>query len=220
MKYVVAIALVFAAAASSAHADRRNDPRMDKIRKLYAQGDYAGVRAELLTAYEVAPAPALLFALGQVELNLGNYQAAIDYYERFLATAPAAEQAALAQQAIGAARFRLSEPAQEPLPVTPLEPVKDEPLERDPPPDPGEQPEQPPSRDARWTVTHTGFVAFGGAAMLLGAGLLYYSHSLGSDRSGSLSDYDSRLAQARTTRWTGAGIMAAGTLIVGVTVVW
>ena len=69
-------------------------------------------------------------------------------------------------------------------------------------------------------MTHTGFVAFGGAAILLGAGLLYYSHSLGNDHGGTLMEYDRRLEQARTTRWTGIGIAAAGTLIVGVTLAW
>lgn len=69
-------------------------------------------------------------------------------------------------------------------------------------------------------MTHTGFVAFGGAAMLLGAGLLYYSHSLGNDHGGTLMEYDRRLDRARTTRWTGLGIAAAGTLIVGVTLAW
>jgi tetratricopeptide (TPR) repeat protein len=213
---VVIITLVIAAVASSAYADPRNDARMEKIRKLYAKGDYEGVRSELLEAYDVAPAPALLFALGQVELNLGNYQAAIDYYDQFLRTSPAPDQAALAQQAIGAARMRLTQPVQDPPPMAPLEPVQPQTKLPEQP----ERPEQPLVPPKRWTVTHTGFVAFGGAAMLLGAGLLYYSNSLGNDRSGSLSDYDSRLTQARTTRLTGAGIAAAGALIIGVTVVW
>jgi hypothetical protein len=50
-----------------------------------------------------------LFALGQVELNLGHFAKAIDYYERFIASEPGAEQTALAQQAIGAARAKLAE---------------------------------------------------------------------------------------------------------------
>jgi hypothetical protein len=49
---------------------------------------------------------------------------------------------------------------------------------------------------------------------------LYYSHSLGNDHSGSLMDYDHRLQQAKTTRWTGIGIAAAGALVVGVTLAW
>jgi tetratricopeptide (TPR) repeat protein len=184
---------------------------MERIRQLYAKADYEGVRAELLAAYKDAPEPALLFALGQVELNLGNYKSAIDYYEKFIATRPADEQVALAQQGIGAARFRLSEPERAPPAPTPLEATLAV----------REQPDQPPPPpEKHWTVTHTGFVAFGGAAVLLGAGLLYYSHSLGNDRSGTLMDYDHRLGQARSTRWTGIGIAAAGTLVIGVTLAW
>jgi hypothetical protein len=33
-------------------------------------------------------------------------------------------------------------------------------------------------------------------------------------------DYDHRLDQARTTRLTGIGIAAAGTLVIGVTLAW
>lgn len=199
------VTLVLVAAPLSAHAD--DDARMQRVRDLYAKGDYDGVKRELLAQYDDKPEPALLFALGQVELNLGNYQAAIDYYERFIATSPSDEQVALAQQAIGAARIRLAEPPPEPPPVIVA-----------PPPEEPEQPE--PVRTKRWTLTHTGLVAFGGAAALLGAGLLYYSHRLGNDQSGTLMDYDARLDQARTTRLTGAGIAAAGTLLVGVTLLW
>lgn len=215
MKWVCVIALVAATLCTPALADTAKDKRMGRIRELYAKADYEGVRAELLEAYEDAPEPALLFALGQVELNLGNYKSAIEYYEKFIATRPADDQVALAQQGIGAARFRLSEPEREPPPPTPLEPTG--PVasgERDP----VETPDQPAGK--RWTVTHTGFVAFGGAAMLLGAGLLYYSHSLGNDRGGTLMEYDRRLDQARTTRWAALGVAAAGTLIVGVTLAW
>lgn len=217
MKQLAVIALAAITLATPlAHADRKPSPEpgdpMRKVRELYAKGDYEGVRAELLAQYELDPRPALLFALGQVELNLGNYQAAIDYYERFIATSPAEDQVALAQQAIGAARIRLAEPQPEPPAPTPVV-AADTRREIDQP-----EPERP--REKRWTMTHTGLVVFGGAAMLLGGGLLYYSHSLGNDRSGTLAQYDSRLDQARTTRWTGIGVAAAGTLLVGVTVAW
>jgi tetratricopeptide (TPR) repeat protein len=222
MRIVWVIALVLGALCAPVRAGSPKDKgdehgqreRMERIRELYAKADYEGVRTELLAAYDEAPEPALLFALGQVELNLGNYKSAIEYYEKFIATRPADDQVALAQQGIGAARFRLSEPEREPSPPTPLEPTV--PVVRAG----HETPEEPPPPKKRWTVTHTGFVAFGSAAVLLGAGLLYYSHSLGNDRSGSLMDYDHRLAQARTTRWTGIGIAAAGTLIIGVTLAW
>ncbi len=206
MKVVAAIALILLVGAGRAHADSGPTGRPDywqHIRALFDAGDYAGAKRELLEVYAIEPSAAVLFALGQAELNLGNYQAAIDYYERFIATNPSADQVGLAQQGIGAARLKLSEPVDTAPP--------------DPPPAPPEQP-RPPAK--RWTLTHTGVVALGGAAVLVGGGLLLYSRSLGNDHSGTLSQYDARVDQARTTRWTGLGIAAAGTLAIGVTLVW
>ncbi|NVB77063.1 MAG: hypothetical protein HOV81_01590 [Kofleriaceae bacterium] len=192
-RLALAVALV-AATSHVAHADEPSPttPQTDiaRIRELYARGDYEGVRHELLLQYESSQDPALLFALGQVELNLGNYDAAIGYYEQFIASSPGDDQVALAQQAIGAARMKQK---QQP------DVVVEKPLPR-----------------RRWYVEDTGFVALGGAALLVGGGLLAYSYRLGSDRSGTLSDYDARVDFARTTRWTGIGVAAGGALVVGV----
>lgn len=212
MRILVLLALLLGVATTSAFAGGHKSERMEKIRKLYAKGDYDGVRIELLAQYEDAPEPALLFALGQVELNLGHYKEAIDYYQRFLETKPADDQVSLAQQAIGAARMRMSEPEPPPPPPPPKVLVITKTVH--------DEPERPPPATKHWTLTQTGLVAFGGAATLLGAGLLWYAHSLGNDHSGTLSQYDARLDQARTTRWTGAGVGAAGLLLVGVAFAW
>src|SRR5262245_20944396 len=84
--------------------------RITRARSLLEHGDAKAARTELATAYKSDPRPDLLFALGQVELNLGNFQVAIDYYEKFIATGPGEEQVSLAEQGIGAARLRLSQP--------------------------------------------------------------------------------------------------------------
>lgn len=211
MKLAAVLALVVATATVRADTPPKPNgppPIFDKIRELYERGDYEGVRRELLELYQLSPSPSLLFALGQAELNLGNYEAAIDYYDKFIATNPSPEQVALAQQAIGAARIKLAEPKPDKPPPPPDDP---EPL---PPPPPGEP------EGKRWTLTHTGLVAFGGAAVVLGTGLLLYSRSMGNDRSGTLSSYDRRVDEAHTMRWTGIGIASAGTLLIGVTVLW
>lgn len=187
-RLALAVALVVATL-HVAHADEpQPQANMDRIRELYARGDFEGVRRDLIVQYETSHDSALLFALGQVELNLGNYGAAIDYYEKFIATSPADDQVALAQQAIGAARMKQR---QRPAAVKPL-----------------------PRR--RWYVEDTGFVALGGAALVVGGGLLVYSQRLGNDHSGTLADYDARVDLARTTRWTGVGVAAGGALVVGV----
>jgi len=162
---------------------------MARIRELYEQHDYLGVRTELLAEWERTKHPSLLFALGQVELNLEHYQAAIDYYEKFMASTTDQDQIALAQQAIGAARMRIAQP----------------------------KPEAKPLRHRRWYVEDSGLVALGGLAVGVGTGLFVYGNRLGNDRSGTLADYDDRTGTARTVQWTGIAVGSAGLLTIGVT---
>lgn len=175
--------------ATRAGADTVDD-HLAKVRELYDKGDFVHARDELLSAYKIEQRPALLFALGQVELNIGHYEKAIAYYEQFIATEPSAEQVALAQQAIGAARARLAEKPQ----VVP------------PPP-------PPPHRD--WDIEDTGLTALGGTTVLVGAGLIVYAHRLAGDGSGTLSDYEDRISQAELTQWIGVGCIAAGVVAIG-----
>jgi tetratricopeptide (TPR) repeat protein len=175
--------------ATSAGAETVED-HLAKVRQFYDKGDFARARDELLAAYQLEPRPDLLFALGQVELNIGHYEKAIDYYERFIATDPSSDQVALAQQAIGAARARRAEKA----PIVP-------------------PPRPPPHRE--WDTENTGIAALGGTTLLVGVGLFAYGHRLAGDRSGTLSEYNDRLSQAELTQWIGVGCAAAGALAVG-----
>ncbi|HEX4416666.1 MAG TPA: hypothetical protein VH165_02150 [Kofleriaceae bacterium] len=168
------------------------DQHLEKVRALYDKGDFSHARDELLAAYQADARPELLFALGQVELNLGHFQAAIDYYQHFIATGPTAEQAALAEQAIGAARARLTE---KPATVAPP---------RAP---------QPPHR--AWDVADSALAAFGGTAVIAGAGLLAYTRELAENHRGTLHAYNQRISHATITQWTGAGCLAGGVLALG-----
>ena len=175
------------------------DQHLARVRELYDKGDFARARDELLAAYKLEPRPELLFALGQVELNTGRFENAIDYYEQFLASGPAADQAALAQQAIGAARARLAE---KPRVVASPRP-----------------PRPPPHR--AWDGADTGILALGVIAVGSGAGVFAYGRQLAGDRSGTLSAYNRRLSQAALTQWLGVGGAAAGLLaIAGAIVRW
>lgn len=195
----IATALVIAGLAVTTAA--RADPVDDHVargRQLYDQGDFPHARDELVAAYQLEPRPELLFALGQVELQLGRFAQAIDDYQRFIATNPAADQIALAQQAIGAARARLAEkPAAPPRP----------------PPRPAAPPRPPPQ--PRWDDADTGLVMLGGAIMVLGGGLIDYGHHRAGDHSGTLSQYNDRLSSATLAEWSGAGCLAAGAAVLG-----
>jgi tetratricopeptide (TPR) repeat protein len=194
-RHIAAALVIAAAAATTARADPVDD-RVARGRRLYDQGDFVHARDELVAAYQLEPRAELLFALGQVELNLGRFAQAIDYYQRFLATSPAADQVALAQQAIGAARARLAEQAAPPRLA--------------PPPTPTRPPPQP-----RWDDADTGLVALGGALMLGGAALVIDGHHRAGDHSGTLSQYNDRLSSAALVEWGGAGCLAVGAVVLG-----
>jgi tetratricopeptide (TPR) repeat protein len=204
MRTAITGALVLLLAATSARADEPEPESrpcgipclIAKARDKLKHGDAAGARDDLLTAYALVPQPALLFALGQVELELGNNTAAIRYYEQFIASEPGEEQVALAQQAIGAARMRIARPVEKTKP--------------DPP---------KPRIEHRWRIENTGLVLLGGAALAVAGGLLYTANLQGNDASGTLKEFDDRLDQARTLRLTGVGVAAAGGLAIGLAVV-
>ena len=197
--------LVLACATATAVADGKREDRivddaLARVRDHLANQDLTAARALLLDTYAKHPRPDLLFALGQVELNLGNYAEAIDYYERFLATNPSSEQAALAQQAIGAARGLADQPAPATSPPTATTP--------------------PPPRLVRdWDGLTTALVVIGGTAALAGGGVAGYGYHLGRDRSGTLSDYDARLDRSRTLQRAGVAISAGGALVIGAALV-
>ncbi len=190
---ILAIACLAVFGLARAHADPIDD-HVAAGRALFDKGDYLHARDELLAAYQIDARPELLFALGQCELNLEHYAVAIDYYEKYLATQPGDDQAALAQQAIGAARARIAEAKRK---------------SEQPPPPP------PPVMRRRWDTLDTELAAIGAGGIGLGVGLVLYGRKLGNDRSGKLSDYDSRYARAQVTQYAGIGCVAAGLATIG-----
>lgn len=219
MRRVAIAAVIEIALGVCAYADEpcATECRVARARMMLEHGDAKGARTELTIAYKADPRPDLLFALGQVELNLGNFQVAIDYYEKFIATDPGEEQVSLAEQAIGAARMRLAQPdgseldKQNPAPTGPAPTTT---------PNAGATPpagvqQRFVTRPRAWDRENTGIVALGGAAIAGGGVLLYYAQHQANDHSGTLSEYDGRLHDARITRLTGAGVATAGVLVIG-----
>lgn len=193
---IIACAMISASAAADEGPTPPDDEVMIKIRELYANGDLPGVRRELLAAYEATKHPALLFALGQIEFNLKNWRAAIDWYEKFIATAPLEEQVALAQQGIGAARIEMQRERDRPPPAPP-----------------------PVPRRREWHRSDTITVAIGGGAAVLGTAAFFYGRRLGNDHRGTLADYDARTERARLFQWSGGALFVAGLVTAGITLV-
>jgi tetratricopeptide (TPR) repeat protein len=190
---------LLAAAPTRAHADddesNLRGPCID-MRKAYAAGDYESAREFALDCYALVPTPQLLFALGQIEFNLHHYKEAIDYYEKFKATNPPADQAALAEQGIGAARAELDRPP--PQPPQPPQPPK---------------PVPPPHREFDTLDTA---LAVSGAAALAGSVVLFYEAGhLSDNHNGSLAAYSQRIDHAVLVRDVGFGAAAGGALVLG-----
>jgi tetratricopeptide (TPR) repeat protein len=165
-------------------------PHVAAATAAFQRADYRVARDELLAAYELEPRPELLFALGQAEYNLGEYQQALAYYERFTASGPPPEQAALAQQAIGAARARL---LAKPVPA----------------------PNGHVVIGHRWSTLDSTLAISGGGAIVGGTGLILAGVVLSHDDSGTLHSFDRRLHDASILRTAGVAVAATGALAIG-----
>src|SRR5690349_6271689 len=83
-----------------ASADPKADAQVhiDNASKLHDEGKLAEALQELKDAYVLDPRPELLFAIGQIHVNLGQCSDAITYYERFLGTKPDRDAAAVTRE--------------------------------------------------------------------------------------------------------------------------
>lgn len=165
---MIAIALVLATAparaAPTAKAQAKQHFKQGKA--LQDAGRYDDAVAEYRAAYEVDPRPEMLFNIAQV-YRLGNHkQAAIDYYQQYLAGQPDGPGAREARQWIAELARQLE--ADRPLPSEPakLEPPVPVPLSSPPPSEPELRPltatrSSPPLRIAGLATAGTGAIALG-----------------------------------------------------------
>ncbi|MGN6107130.1 MAG: tetratricopeptide repeat protein [Kofleriaceae bacterium] len=111
---LVGIALAGALGSSTSHAqpppEPPSQPDLDRARDLdkaaeaaIAEGRYADALRDYGAAHELTRDPALLFKLGRAHQELGECDAAVDYYRRYLEEArPAASFVALTRERIAA----------------------------------------------------------------------------------------------------------------------
>lgn len=185
-RFAAIIATWICALASPTGADAPSiDALKHRAEQAYEHHQYIGARLALLQAIAIEPRGELWFALGQADYNLGLYSDAIDAWKRYLDTQPGEDDAARAQQAIGAANAKMRTP----LPVMPP------PL---------------PSYERRWDVTGTLVVASGIVVAGAGGVALYHAHAQGQDMTGTLDDYDQRNHRARLWQVAGFGAIGLG----------
>jgi tetratricopeptide (TPR) repeat protein len=192
---VVVSALALAAGRAHAEEPQPEGPPdiVKRAAKALEEGRYEEARGLFITAYSLTPQPKILFALGQVEFNLENFPAAVDYYQKFLDSNPEPREAALAQQAIGAARARLAAP----------------------PPRVIEKEMPAPTFERDWDGWNTSLVVVGGAAAIAGAVVLIHGYRMGREvrTMETARLYGDRLERSKRWQWTGLGVASAGTLI-------
>lgn len=78
-------------------------------RSLYEEGRYEEALSAYRAAFELAPAPGVLFNLGQCYRHLGDMAQALDHYERYLSEAPTAPNRPTVEALIEQCRTHLAE---------------------------------------------------------------------------------------------------------------
>lgn len=140
----------------------------------FKEKDYAGAVALFERAYAVQPEPAILFNIGRIYEEAQNAEAAIGYYEKFIADdGVEAKDQEKAVQRLTVLRtiveIREKEKARtQPKPVEPKPVVDPNPVR---PQTPATQPDQKPAQSGR-LLRPVGYTLLGtGAALLIGGGV-------------------------------------------------
>ena len=115
---IVAVALVLAVpllAAAEDKATKAARRHYDKGEKLFALGRFDDALVEYEAAFEAKPLPGFLFNIGQCHRNLGDYDAAIFSFRKYLELDPEAEDREEVEELIEeleekAAEDRIDEP--------------------------------------------------------------------------------------------------------------
>lgn len=122
MKHLLLIAALcavpFTASAGPSAKDKKDaKAHIKAATEAHKQEKFDVALTELEAAYALDPQPDLLYAIGQVQVKLGNCPEAIMSYEQFLDSKPAQEPADAANEAIKVCREQLA--AQQPPPPPP-----------------------------------------------------------------------------------------------------
>jgi tetratricopeptide (TPR) repeat protein len=97
---VLALGLTARVAAADDAATRTAKRHFERGQKLYALTKFRDALDEYQQAYDARPIPDFLFNIGQCYRNLGDYDAAIFSYKKYLAATPDAANRAQVEQLI------------------------------------------------------------------------------------------------------------------------
>lgn len=206
-------------AAALADAETEAKEHIAKATELHGEGRFADALLELNTAYTLDPQPDLLYAIGQLNVKLGDCKQAVLFYKRYLKTKPEKRAAAATKEAIKTCKSHpppaaptppeTTEPSvtTEPTPTTtePTPPTDTEepPVTTEPaPPVVDETPPLPPSsptgpidsgpeRHRGWYTDVVADVLLGGGLIAGGVGAYFYTSARSDlDAADDASDYD------------------------------
>ena len=239
MKHRFVLLIVIASVSSPAAADPQADAKrhMDRAAAHHAGGRYRQALESLNRAYELDPNPSTLYSIAQVNVKLDRCDVAITFYEKFLATSPAAKPTAAARDAIAACKKLLPPRSPEAVSTPTPEPRSEEPKPEPPPPPPAEpapapepaaapvrdpapavaMPEPSPPRDApagerAWYKDPIGGVLLvAGVASSVGSVVLFRAATRDNDDAAAAADYGtSEHLVARAQRKRTYAVVAAG----------
>jgi tetratricopeptide (TPR) repeat protein len=211
MKLMIAFAMSLMSLSIPALADDAKTAAKQHVataRALHAQHKLPEALAELEAAYTLDPQPSLLFALGQIHVQLGRCERARAFYRRFLATRPKRADAEVANEAIaGCKTAPIAKPAIAPV-VAPSESIV---VPRPPAARPQEltMPLRTTTRSHRSARAAGVSLVAGGVLASIGSLLVYRSAIEARDRADEATTYEAYelLSDRASTRSTTAGIL-------------
>jgi tetratricopeptide (TPR) repeat protein len=166
--------------ASTDPAERSAKRHYDRGQKLFGLQKFDEALDEYQKAYDAKPIPAFLFNIGQCQRNLGDYEAAIFSFKRYLKLDPEAENKEQVEELIDELETKKAEGDTEHLGLGKRKkPVPDE----EPPPK--ETEDGSPVYKKWWFWTAVAVVAVGG-----GVGIYYATKSSGGPPSTDLGHID------------------------------
>ncbi|HTR54399.1 MAG TPA: hypothetical protein VMJ10_27090 [Kofleriaceae bacterium] len=227
----VALAFAIATSPATALADKKAArPHLERASSLYAATKYRDALTELTLAYTLDPDPGILFAIGQVHVKLGDCDNATAFYQRFLDSKPAEDEAAVAREAIEKCAYAARKTESETNATAKPEPEpKPEPAPTPPPavptPVPPPEPAAPhpdisaePTTEAWYSDRLGDGLAIVGLAAGAAGGLLYgaaLSARSDADHATTYQGYNDELDRAHSLRTYSVLAAAGGVALVG-----